>query len=57
MTLPLMGGGDALQGRSQLRKRDFESELLERLLSHGNRGEPLHGGLPPINARPNLNFP
>ena len=38
MTLPLLGGGDAVQGRSQLRKRDFESELLERLLSHGNRG-------------------
>ena len=26
------------QGRSHLRKRDFESELLERLLSHGPRG-------------------
>jgi len=40
LVLPLLGGGDAptVQGRSQLRKRDFESELLERLLSHGNRG-------------------
>ena len=27
------------QPRSHLRKRDFESELLERLLSHGMKGE------------------
>ena len=28
------------KGRSQLRKRDYESELLERLLSRGPRGQP-----------------
>lgn len=43
-------GQAGTQGRSQLRKRDFETELLERLLGHGTKGMTTKASLQPFQG-------